>query len=353
MAGIYFQKRSNCTSIAFMPFFKRVIFVYKIGGNLKRFTILLTLCLLCGPRPTFSQNIKVLIYDPTGDYSALVDSSFQQIFSNSIQITSTLPSQLADYNALFLMLQGKSGIHSLTKAEGDSLVNYLKLGGNIFISTFFDPGVDSVAFWNFIGVKSFVSSEIADQVDSLVGTDSTFTKGLVIHIKFQSGGMPFVIGNMIPIIEAKGNPGDFPVDYMAKSDSYNVILNIISPLYVFNSVYLSQVAESFHLVPVSGVKSENGNYPKSLALLHNYPNPFNPSTKIQYSIPAEKTGNASLVQLKVYNILGSEVATLVNRKEAPGNYEVQFNADNLPSGIYFYRLTYGNLSKVQKMILLK
>jgi hypothetical protein len=320
---------------------------------LKKFTIFLTFSLLFGLRTSFSQSIKVLVYDPSGDYSALVDSSFQQMFSNSVQITSMLPSKLDDYNALFLMLQGISGNHSLTKAEGNSLVDYLKSGGNIFISTFWDPGVDSVAFWHFIGVKSFVSLATADSVDSLMGTDSTFTKGLVIPIKFTYGGIPVVMGNMIPILEAKGSPMDFPADYMARSDSFNVILNVISPLYILSSVYLSQIAESFHLVPVLDIKSTDQNQPKSLMLLHNYPNPFNPTTKIQYSIPVGETGNASLVQLKVYNILGREVATLVNGKEAPGNYEVRFNADNLPSGVYFYRLTYGNLSKVQKMILLK
>jgi Secretion system C-terminal sorting domain len=329
------------------------MFVYKKEGPLKRFTILLTFSLLLSIYPVYSQNIKVLVYDPSGDYSALADSSFKQMISNSVQITSILPSKLDDYNALFLLMQGLSGNHSLTKAEGNSLVDYLKSGGNIFISTFGDPGVDSVGFWHYIGVKSFVSLATADSVDSLVGTDSTFTNGLVIPIKFTYGGIPVVMGNMIAILEAKGSPMDFHVDYMAKSDSFNVILNVVSPLYILSSVYLSRVAESFHLVPVLGIKSTDQNLPKSLTLYHNYPNPFNPTTKIQYSIPANAAGNASLVQLKVYNILGKEVATLVNKKEAAGNHEVQFNADNLPSGVYLYRLTYGSVSKVRKMVLLK
>lgn len=80
----------------------------------------------------------------------------------------------------------------------------------------------------------------------------------------------------------------------------------------------------------------------------NFPNPFNPSTKINYSIP-----NKEFVNLKVYNILGKEVAELVNSYKNEGNYNVTFNADNLPSGVYIYTLTAGNYSKNRKMLLLK
>lgn len=96
--------------------------------------------------------------------------------------------------------------------------------------------------------------------------------------------------------------------------------------------------------------------PSHFLLSQNYPNPFNPSTKIKYSIPIVETMHASslqLVQLKVYDILGREVATLVNETEAPGNYEVNFNASNLASGVYFYRLKAGNYISTKKLILLK
>ena len=96
-------------------------------------------------------------------------------------------------------------------------------------------------------------------------------------------------------------------------------------------------------------KTENS--PSDFSLSQNYPNPFNPTTTIHYSIPTGQ--NVSTVQLKVCDVLGKIVATLVNKEQRPGSYEVQFNASNLASGIYFYRLTYGNLNLVRKMILLK
>jgi hypothetical protein len=84
------------------------------------------------------------------------------------------------------------------------------------------------------------------------------------------------------------------------------------------------------------------------SLLQNFPNPFNNSTVISYSILQE-----GLATLKVYNLLGEEVAEIVNDTKQTGNYEVSFDATGLPSGIYFYRLRAGDFIKTKKMILLK
>ena len=88
--------------------------------------------------------------------------------------------------------------------------------------------------------------------------------------------------------------------------------------------------------------------PDKFYLYQNYPNPFNPATTIQYQIPS-----ASLVQLKVYNILGREIATLVNENKQTGSYNVNFDASSLASGIYFYTLKAGDFVSTKKMILLK
>jgi len=88
--------------------------------------------------------------------------------------------------------------------------------------------------------------------------------------------------------------------------------------------------------------------PKEYNLAQNYPNPFNPVTKIRYSLPQQS--NVSLI---VYNILGQEVITLVNEQQPAGNYEVSFDATNLTSGIYLYKIQAGDYSDVKKMILLR
>lgn len=88
--------------------------------------------------------------------------------------------------------------------------------------------------------------------------------------------------------------------------------------------------------------------PSSFSLSQNYPNPFNPSTTIRYSIK-----DAGLVKLEIYDILGRKITTVVNEEKQPGEYEVNFNGNNLSSGIYFYKLTTGSFTQIRKMQLLK
>ena len=118
------------------------------------------------------------------------------------------------------------------------------------------------------------------------------------------------------------------------------------------------------------------NHELNYSLNQNYPNPFNPTTTIKYSLPAYSElaysesgtknlsrnsplprkgfrGGLLIVTLKIYDILGREVSTLVNQKQSPGNYEVQFDGTGLSSGIYFYELTAGSFRQSKKMLMLK
>ena len=91
-------------------------------------------------------------------------------------------------------------------------------------------------------------------------------------------------------------------------------------------------------------------------LEQNYPNPFNPSTKIKFNIPyviASEAKQSELVTLKVYDVLGTEIVTLVNEEKSAGSYEVEFSSTQLPSGIYFYQLLAGSFTDTKKMILLR
>ena len=102
----------------------------------------------------------------------------------------------------------------------------------------------------------------------------------------------------------------------------------------------------------SAIEAGHNELPQVFSLEQNYPNPFNPTTTIIYSVAAN--GQSSVgVTLSVYNALGQQVATLVHAKQNPGTYSVAFNAANLPSGIYFYRLTAGDFTQLRKMVLIK
>jgi hypothetical protein len=105
--------------------------------------------------------------------------------------------------------------------------------------------------------------------------------------------------------------------------------------------------------PVIAATEDEEFIPTEIALEQNYPNPFNPSTSIQYTISSRQ-----FVSLKVYDIIGNEIATLVNSEKTAGTYEVEFNSHsgevrNLPSGVYFYQLKTGSFVQTKKMILLK
>jgi len=100
---------------------------------------------------------------------------------------------------------------------------------------------------------------------------------------------------------------------------------------------------------------DNKILPDKFELYQNYPNPFNPSTTIKYSIPPVGTSFMKSVQLKVYDILGREIATLVNEKQNPGIHNYTFSIINykLSSGVYFYQLRAGNFIETKKMVVIK
>jgi hypothetical protein len=121
--------------------------------------------------------------------------------------------------------------------------------------------------------------------------------------------------------------------------------------------YANEIIDAIHSeLQKQGNEDDTKVIPEGFTLQQNYPNPFNPSTRIRYSIPnviASETKQSQFVSLKVYDVLGNEVATLVNEEKPAGSYEVNFNASQLSSGIYFYKLQTGNFAETKKMLLLK
>ena len=114
------------------------------------------------------------------------------------------------------------------------------------------------------------------------------------------------------------------------------------------SAFVQQFYQSNFDDNVLPVEEEKNLIVKEFKLFQNYPNPFNPSTRIQYAV-----SNRQFVSLKVYDVLGTEIAILVNEEKPAGTYEVEYNASNLPSGVYFYQLNAGSFIETKKMILLR
>lgn len=127
--------------------------------------------------------------------------------------------------------------------------------------------------------------------------------------------------------------------------------NIVNVLIVYGSYIFAGTGDGIWRRPISditGVEDQSNGISYQYVLEQNYPNPFNPSTIIRYSISV-----GGLVTIKVYDVLGKEVAILVNEDQTAGSYEIKFNAAQLSSGIYFYTLKAGSYSQTKKLILMK
>jgi hypothetical protein len=125
---------------------------------------------------------------------------------------------------------------------------------------------------------------------------------------------------------------------------------IYIPMWQYNSRHNGVFGD---IPPIVGISNTNKNIPDKFELMQNYPNPFNPTTNIRYRVPSGSITNNSYVSLKVYNILGKEIATLVNEYKKTGVYEFNFDAGNLSSGIYFYKINAEGFSETKIMTLIK
>jgi len=102
-----------------------------------------------------------------------------------------------------------------------------------------------------------------------------------------------------------------------------------------------------------GVTSLGNSFPDNYRLSQNYPNPFNPSTKIKFDIPPSKGARGMTAKIVIYDVLGREVAVLVNEELTPGTYEIDWDGSRYSSGIYFYRVVTSEFIDTKKMVLIK
>ena len=150
----------------------------------------------------------------------------------------------------------------------------------------------------------------------------------------------FRVGNLI---------GTFPIGYASTKNTIDM-LKSINPENRDNGSAWTDTSMN-HRVTItraSGIDEQISSVPTELSLTQNFPNPFNPSTRFQYSL--KKSGD---VKISIYDASGKEVNTLVNGYRTAGSYEINFYAENLPSGIYYYRIVTSGFTQTKKMLLLK
>lgn len=420
---------------------------------------------------------KIFIFDPI-EVSSSFQYSFRALSSDGIFIDNTISNRIYNYDALFLFIGYQ---YALNQTEGELLIDYLETQRPIYVfaKLLYQP-ITEVTFWNFIGFEWYAELPLYVLVDSVVGTNTTFSSGVNIDTSFWSYQIPGAQGNISSLLKGIGTPMVIDVSYISDIDSINVIIDQYHQIY--HPEFLRRVIEHFGLnlrvtniqfFPPVDTALVNGGcttpeiicknlistnerdsisiepgfntyfyyldssgyqvpldnyyfiiidsldeyeyelwyYPKSFPpfepvliefdstfysdqnnfnlqlivkkdgiqivsfkqpfhadfglsvetteeiptdfnLSQNYPNPFNPKTSIQYAVSSRQ-----FVSLIVYDILGNEIATLVNEEKSAGTYEVEFSPESSikhpASGIYFYQLRAGNYVETKKMVLIK
>jgi len=214
-------------------------------------------------------------------------------------------------------------------------------GEDGIVSRTTDGGASWGSFFLPVELTSFVVNIFFDKVDLLWSTATEVNNhGFEIERSLDK-----TIWASIGFREGKGTTSE-PQDYTYSDD-----ISEISSSKLYYRLKQIDFNGSFEYSKIVEVEIA----PTKFSLQQNYPNPFNPGTSIQFAISSLPTGQAGrqFVTLKVYDVLGKEIATLVNEEKSAGSYETEFNASHLASGIYFYQLRAGDYVETKKMILMK
>ncbi|MBL8017031.1 MAG: T9SS type A sorting domain-containing protein, partial [Ignavibacteria bacterium] len=165
----------------------------------------------------------------------------------------------------------------------------------------------------------------------------------------------FGILNTGPFTMNSGDTQIIAYSYMITRDGGTNLQNVCALQSISDSALKYYYNDFKTCVPI-GIDPISSEIPKKYELLQNYPNPFNPMTKLKFSIPLSRgvAGEAGRgVLLKVYDVLGKEIAVIVNENLRPGIYEIEWDAANIPSGVYFYSLVTNEFTQTKKMVVLK
>jgi len=280
---------------------------------------------------------------------------------NSEVIDSTV--NLNDYDAVFWILGDESTAdETFSSAEQDLVKNYFENGGNLFVSgseigwdlSYKGSSSDKNFYNNYLKASFVADNSNSNFVNGVAGSaleGAAFYFGQTYEV-----GYPDEIGNFggSTLCMKYSNNTGAGIQYIGQFGTSTKIAKLIYlgfPLETtandssFNSVI--SIATGYFLTDINSVSMKN-DIPLKFNLSQNYPNPFNPNTSIQYAI-----GSRQFVTLKIFDLLGREITTLVNEEKPVGTYKVNWDASNLSSGVYYYQLKTGNFISTKKMILLK
>ena len=266
----------------------------------------------------------------TKDYGATTPTWFPQIVETNVNYKPRLASTGFDDVSLqqFIML---TYTRQFSATDWDPYYQRTSNNGSVWASGFVDASTDTTFYSDVIAIPR-VPNTFRFAYGVKTGPHGN------VYSRSYNNGVLFSRFQLNPnIVSGSYTPIRAGYRYSATDSCFNVVEGIGGGgLYAYSGC--------------SGTLTGTGNSetPVSFKLSQNYPNPFNPTTKISYALP--KSG---LVTLRVYDVLGREVATLVNEVKNAGSYTVDFSASNFTSGVYFYKLETNGLSDIKKMMLIK
>lgn len=285
--------------------------------------------------PVTSGKVKAVKYDHQTQQIIILDSAVIQ--SNGTYILPNVPEDSVDImafqddedNSQFVPTYYPSTIYWQNSATLYPTSNLSNININVFRNS---PSTSSL--------------HIGGKVTGTYITESANVSDAFVYAKIGNMFKGYSVSNLNALYEInKLNTGTYEI--IADKMGYNPVTRNVQLINSsLNNIDLSLVNYVISVDPVSEI------IPEKYLLEQNYPNPFNPVTKIRFEIPL-KNVNSSATVLKIYDLLGREIVTLVNEVLKPGKYDMLFDAGNLPSGVYFYRLSSGDFTDSKKMMILK
>jgi hypothetical protein len=239
----------------------------------------------------------------------------------------------------YVFWQEKNSTQSLIGVYGQ---RFSSDGTKLWLSTgFIFKPLDANSFQSLC-TFSRDTSILVYYVESTTGSSNGLVKAFKIN---RSGTMLWGSGSIITPGSSTSSKGRMSTGVNQNNMS---ILAFTDGRNDANGIYAQNINYNGTFGPPTGITNTSNFTPDKFVLYQNYPNPFNPATNIKFQIV-----NNNFVSLKIFDILGKEVSTLVNEKLNAGEYETTFDGSNFPSGVYFYKLTAGDFSDVKKMVMIK
>ncbi len=304
--------------------------------------------------PSIISGYSVQTFDSSSTLSFLTSSAYKTIIIQETSFDALQTRYMgltARTNLMTWLASGSSGDKkSLILMGGDISYNYSRTGSGGLDLVF----SNTICKFNYRADNSSITGQYSI---TGAGVDSGNVRAMT-NAPAGAGYWPdgaSISGDGIPLYKYTGRVSS--TDSLAaigySGTNYVVATSFQDPRYFINGDVRFVLSKIIIWVKqqggtITGVSNFTNSIPAKYVLSQNYPNPFNPVTKINYSIP--KSG---LITLRVYDILGKNVATLVNEFKNAGNYSIEFNAVNLSSGVYAYKLESGSFIETKKMLLVK